>query len=259
AELNLSETASIRTKKCSWYFRLQSDETEESLIEGQVAASLGLSVDLVQRLSIALANSQPDADANIPEWRKWFFRWLMANPDLLEKAFRKQNLTELFGNSAYNACDSEQGKADLVLPVLRTLTRLWMKGRPLRDLELAFGTDTAKLNFCENARRFAIRIVPDISYLFGLPALLRERSRSRRDDQIVTPPVVAQLGQCTRIGLNSLEQAALNQVLGSAEVSRRQIHRRYAQIKPRLELGSKNETWDGVVARIQRAIIHHTP
>jgi len=67
------------------FFKGQSPETERELVETQVAASLGLSLELVSRLSAALEDSGPGPDAKIPDWRRWFFRWLADNPDLLEQ------------------------------------------------------------------------------------------------------------------------------------------------------------------------------
>ena len=246
-----------RQASATQYFRSQLYDTDESSIEDQIAASLGLSVDLVRRLSIALANSQPDSAASIHDWITWFFHWLADNPDLLEKAFRQQNLAELFGHTAYYACDSEQGKTDLVLPILSRLTRLWINGRPLRELEVAFGTDEDKLKFCENARRFVLRVVPDLSYLFGLPALLQARAQATEEVQIEVSSAKAQLSQCVRIGFDSFEKVALNQVLGSTRASRCHTHQKYAQIKPNLELSQENETWDEVIARIRRVVIDH--
>lgn len=236
------------------FLRSQSDETEEALIEGHIAASLGLSVDLVRRLSTALTESQPNAGANIPDWRKWFFRWLRVNPDLLEKAFRRQNLAKLFGETTYNACRTDHDRANLVIPTLARLTWLWMEGRPIRELEAAIGTEEQKFEKCEKARRFAVRIVPDLAYLFGLPALLHDQAQANKADSIPAPPAKAQLARCARIGLNFYEKVALNQVLRSAKLSRRQVHNKYDELVPHLELGSEIETWDQVTARIERAI-----
>ena len=243
-----------RKVSAAQYFNLQSSEEDESPLEGQIAASLGLSVDLVERLSDALATSQPGARANISDWRKWFFDCLADNVDLLEKAFRPRNLAELFGQKSYDACVTDQDRANLVLPTLRKLSRLWMKGRPLKELEAAAGTSPGRLNTCDKARRFAVRIVPDLGYLFSLPGLLHGLSQADEKAPTAAPPAMAQLGRCARLGLNSYEKAALNQILRAGRLSRRQIHRRYAQIEQYIEAGSYGENWDDVVARIRRAM-----
>ena len=234
------------------YLRSQSDETEEELIEGQIAASLGLSLELVRRLSSALVESQPDAAANVLEWQQWLFRWLIDNPDLLEKAFRRQNLIRLFGRS-YKTCETDQARAELVLPILKEMTWLWMKGKPLSELEAATGTEEGKLKTCDKARRFVVSIVPDLAYLFGLPALLHERAQATSDELVAMSHAKAQLGRCARMGLDSYEKAALHQVL-PPQLSRRRIHTRYAQIIPHSHRSPEGETWDQVVERIQRAL-----
>ena len=243
-----------RKVSAAQYFHLESSEAEESPIEGQIAASLGLPVDLVERLSDALATSQPGAGANISHWRRWFFDWLADNVDLLEKAFRPRNLAELFGQKIYHACATDQDRANLVLPTLRKLTRLWMKGRPLKVLEVAAGTDPGKVKTCDKARRFAVRIVPDLGYLFGLPGLLHARAQADEEAPIAAPPPMAQLGRCARLGLNSYEKVAVSQILRAGRLSRRQVHQRYSQIERYIEAGSFGENWDDVVARVRRAM-----
>ena len=152
-----------RKRSAIQYLGSRAEEGEEDLVEGQVAASLGVSLNLVLRLSLALAEDEPDAKSNVREWRKWLFRWLSENPDLLERAFRRKSLMELFGKTRYEKCKTDEERAQLVLPVLRKLTWLWMKGEPLKELEIAVGTEKKNVKTCVKARQFAVRIVPDLS------------------------------------------------------------------------------------------------
>ena len=87
----------------------------------------------------------PAEDATIPIWRKWFFRWLSNNPELIEHVCRPATLAELFGRKKYEALDTAQEKAAMALPILSRLVWLWMKGAPLRDMELELGTQEKKL------------------------------------------------------------------------------------------------------------------
>ena len=243
-----------RKRSSAEYFRLQPDGTEKDQVEGQVAASLGLPLELVRRLSVALAKGEPNEEANVPEWRRWFFRWLADNPDLLEMAFRRQSLVDLFGKKRFEACDTDEEKAKLVLPALKNLLRLWMKGRALNELEAALGTEQKNVKTCIKARRFAIRIVPDLAYLFGLPALLYERAQVDAEVSHTMSPAKSQLRRCVRMGLNFHEKAALHQALKYPQLSRRRIHKRYSQIEPYLKRAEEMETWDQVVERVERAI-----
>lgn len=242
-----------RIDTATTFFKGQSPETEGELVQTQVAASLGLSLELVSRLSAALDDSGPGPDTKVPDWRRWFFRWLSKNPDLLEQVFRRQSLVELFGKKAYEALTTDEEKAAYAIPILSKLIWHWMKGEPLSELEKVLGTDPKKLKTCDGARRFALRIIPELSYLFGLPALLHERAQAKADDPVPLSSVLTQLGRCVRLGFNFHEKAALNQIMRKARFSRRQLHQHYALVKPHLTAARPGETWDQTLERVEIA------
>nr|WP_306267717.1 DEAD/DEAH box helicase [Pararhizobium sp. IMCC3301] len=235
------------------FFKGQSPESKRELVETQVAASLGLSLELVSRLSAALEENGPGADAKVPEWRRWFFRWLSENPELLEQVCRRQSLIELFGKKRYEALRTDDERAAFALPILSKLIWRWMRGDPLSELEMALGTDPKKLKTCDKARRFALRIIPELSYLFGLPALLHERGQVNAENPIPLSAVLSQLGRCVRLGFNFHEKAALHQIMRKARFSRRQLHQHYALIKPYLAGAASSETWEQTIARVELA------
>ncbi|BDW95906.1 hypothetical protein MACH10_15910 [Thalassospira tepidiphila] len=242
-----------RIESAVTFFSGQSTETENELIENQIASSLGLSIELVSRLSLALQNNGPGSLARIPTWRRWIFRWLADNPDLIELVFRRQSLSDLLGQSTYEALASTTDKANFALPIIKRLTWLWMRGKPLCELEKALGTNPDKLKTCDRARKFALRIVPEISYLFGLPALLHEATQIHEKNPDPLPTALSQLGRCVRLGMNSHEKVALYQTMREHQLSRRQIHRYFNQIKSHLSSATSAETWDQVIARVQAA------
>ncbi len=248
------ETAWVKERANSafQYLGSQTDETEESPAVGEVASRLGLPIALVGRLAGSLEEEAPEATANVAQWVDWFFRWLHANADLLEDALSRDNLAELFGRPKYEACRGNQERATLVLPVLRQLTRLWIGGHPLKDLELALGTDPQKLETCTKARRFAVRTVPDLAHLFGLPALLDENHAPTLQPHSSLSHAKNQLSRCTRIGLDSHMKAALKQI--EPTLSRCRVHIRYSELRRHLPPLTGLETWDMLTAAIEQAI-----
>lgn len=229
-------------------------ETETEILQSQVAASLGLSVEVVSRLSSGLESSGPGFDAKIPEWRRWFFCWLADNPDLLEMIFRPESLAELFGRKKYDAIETVEEKAEFVLPILRRLVWRWMRGDPLCDLEVDLGTDPTKLKTCDGARRFVLRVVPEFSFLFGLPALLHERAQIGREEPEPMGAAQSQLGRCVRNGFNFHEKAAYHQIMRRARLSRRQVHNQFTDVKPFLAPASSDETWEEALRRVEQAV-----
>jgi superfamily II DNA/RNA helicase len=228
-------------------------ETEAELVQSQVAASLGLPLEVVRRLSSALQLSSPGREATVPMWRKWFFCWLSENPDLLEQIFRPETLAELFGRKRYASLETVEEKSSLVLPVLAKLVWLWMRGEPLRELELALGTDPTKLKTCDGARRFVLRVVPEFAFLFGLPALLHERAQVGLENPEPMGAAQSQLGRCVRYGFNFHEKAALHQLMRKARFSRRQLHRQYTHVKNFLARRTLGETWEEALLRVEQA------
>ena len=242
-----------RINTATTFFQSQSSQTEHELIEIQVAASLGFSIDLVSRLSKAIKDNGPSLDAKVPEWRKWFFRWLNENPDLLEHIFRRQNLEQLFGKTTYNSLTTDDEKMAHTLPILRKLTWYWMRGNPLCELEKVLEIDPKKLKKCDKARQFVLRIIPDLSYLFGLPALLYERTQVNKVDPVPLPSSLSQLGRCVKLGFNFHEKLALHNIMRNARLSRRQIHQNYTFVKPYLAAAPPNERWEQTLKRVELA------
>lgn len=242
-----------RIRATSAFLNTQPAVTENELILSQISASLGLSLVLVSRLWSDLKKAGPPVGATIPKWRKWFFRWLTENPDLLELICRKQSLIELFGKS-YDSLETEREKAAYAIPRLRKLTWRWMRGDVLSELEMELGVASDKLKTCNGARRFVIRVIPELSYLFSLPALLFQREQLGLGVTTSISSSIAQLGRCVRLGLNSYKKAALNQIRARDRLSRCQLHESYELIESHIPTGSASETWEETLTRIKIAI-----
>lgn len=250
---NDEEWIKSRIATAAQFHAAQAPEAEEKLAEVQVASTMGLPLTVVSRLSESLKSIQADRNTRISHWRKWFFDWLVENPDLLDQVFRPETLTDLFGTS-FERLDSASKRTAFAVPLLRKMTQSWMHGHPLRDLELALGVDAEKLKACTGARKFVLRAVPELAYLFNVPALLVQRQQATSiGPQAEMPAAIGQLGRCVRQGFRNYEQAALSYLLRTARLSRRQLHQQYALIKGRLENGGKGEKWDAVVARVEAA------
>lgn len=232
------------------YQAKEAPESEEDLVEYQVASTLGIAFAVMERLSDALANT--DANNTVAGWRRWFFRWIGANGDLFDQIIRRETIDDLFGKPVKDLEDSSD-RCNAALPYLKRLTKLWMQGKPMSDLELALGTPADRLKSCIGARKFVIRVLPELSYLFGVPALLQQRQIAQNDEPAVLSPALTKLNACVRRGYHSYEQAALGYELRAEKLSRRQLHARFEKLKPYIEAGADNETWEQVIQRINSA------
>jgi hypothetical protein len=239
-----------RIQAATRYHQLQAPESEDELAEYEVASTLGLHFDVVAKLSAALEESPPPSDASVSVWRRWLFEWLRANPELFEKTFRPQTLNDLFGSSFEKLKGPD--RCIFALPLLKALTRLWMMGRPLCDLESALGTNPEKLRTCNGARKFVVRIVPELAYFFGLPGLLRRRKAKTAEEAETISPALMQLGRCVRFGFDSHEMAALHSQFRN-RLSRRQLHQQFALVKPYMLPAREGELWAQTLERVEAA------
>ena len=219
----------------------------------EMAATTGLPVNVIASLAEHLAVA-PSQDASISRWRCWFFEWLADDPELLEQILRPDDLDKLFGNP-FNKIEDVKRRSAYALPLLNDLARLWMDGRPLRDLEIALGVGPEKLKTCDGARKFVMRIVPNLAYLFSLPEKLVQRVAAENEREVVpASSALAQLGQCVRRGFDSHEKAALNYHLRKENLSRRMLHDRFKAIRPHLNAAPPEETWEDTLVRVRAAM-----
>ncbi len=117
------------------YQAKEQPESEEDLVEHQVASTLGISLPVMDRLSTALERT--DDHHTVADWRRWFFRWIGDNDDLFDQIFRRETIDDLFGKPVTDREDSAD-RCKTALPYLKKLTKLWMQGKPLSDLELGW-------------------------------------------------------------------------------------------------------------------------
>ncbi|MBP2489139.1 hypothetical protein JOH50_004866 [Rhizobium leguminosarum] len=231
----------------------QGPETDAEAAIHQVSSMLGIPLEVAQRLSADLTVEVIVSNVSVKDWRIWMFDWIEKNSDLFDQIFRKSTIDEFF-DPKFAALEDSRTRAAKALPILRELTRLWMRGAPLRKLQLAFGTKENKLKTCLDARRFALRIAPELAYLFGLPALLLQR-RQLSDDKEESEPaaVISRLGTCVRLGYRNAAVAAV--ASRQPSLSRRGARKRFEQIVPYLAAGTKGETWSAVLSRVETAVI----
>ena len=241
-----------RINAATQFYQEQAPDESSDSAEALIAATLGMSLDVVLRLADRLRMAPPAPDASISDWHRWLFKWLTDNPDLIGKVFRPQSLGELFGKS-YRDLEDDTARASFALPRLKKLSRLWMSGKPLCKLEAALGTPADKLKTCDGARKFVLRIVPELAYLFGLPVQLLQRAEADAPEPKPIPPALSQLALCARLGFDTHEKAALNYQLRSAHFSRISLHKHFDPVVPYLRPAPADETWEQTLDRVEAA------
>ena len=230
------------------------DKDEVETFHVEIAATMGFSIDLVLSLKQQLINHPLPADASVAKWRRWIFRWLSDDPETFEQVFRLDDLESLFGSSFRKIIEPNKRTA-YAIPYLKKLTKFWMKGYPMRDLESALGVDQKKLKTCDGARKFVVRIIPNLAYVFSLPSVfLRHAATEDKNGATFIPAALSQLGQCVKWGFDTHEKAALSYHLRNERLSRVMIHERFDRIQTHLSPDPGGETWEQTLKRVRLAM-----
>jgi antiviral helicase SKI2 len=241
-----------RIQAAASFYKDQAAESKEQLAEHQVSSKLGVPLAVVTRLSPEIKD---DGTMTVTQWTDWFFEWISKNPDLFDQMFRPATIDDLLGGAINRVVDAKE-RAGIALPLLTKLTRLWLRGRPLSELQLAFGTSADKLKTCVDARKFVLRVVPELAYLFGIPAfLIQNRLAVEGGPPKDLTASLAKLGACLRFGFESVELLALGYYMRTQKLSRREVHEQFESVSPYLKAAPNGERWERAVDRVEDAII----
>jgi superfamily II DNA/RNA helicase len=217
----------------------------------QVSGATGLSVALLQQIverldAGAFSGTALEAVAGLLDW-------LDTHPSQLLSLLRPESLEEMFG-TPYKKLTDDESRGKHALLWIRKLWPIWMSGAPLCEIEKAFLGPSANLKHCRNARTFALRLVPDLAFLAGLPGrLLSARSRDV-DEKVSVPIVLATLGGVVREGCDSPDSLAVRLHL-TRSVSRVAARKHYDSIRRHVQPGGVNENFEDTLDRIRTADI----
>ena len=92
-------------------------DTDDDAKYREVAATVGLSLEVVSSLAKRLGSAGPSVEASVTEWRDWFFDWLADSLDLLDQVFRYDDLNSLFGKP-FNKIEESNKRTAYAVPLL---------------------------------------------------------------------------------------------------------------------------------------------
>jgi superfamily II DNA/RNA helicase len=214
----------------------------------RVAASAGLPFEVVASLA-GLVDSGAFGGPST-ECIDVLFAWIEEHPFWLMHLIRPNDIEGLFGKD-YRAIDGNVAKAKVAIPQIRPLLSSWMAGKPLCDLERAIGTKEHLIKTCETARHFAVRLVPDLSFVAGLPARIIAAKAAASGEEVVIPITLQTLSGVVRKGCASPEQLA-NAVHLKSE-SRPSARQAFTAIEHLIIPGDPNESFDDTLMRVRQA------
>lgn len=214
----------------------------------RVAASAGIPYEVVASLAALIEAGAFDGDST--DCMNTLFDWIEAHPAWLMHLIRPNDIEGLFGKD-YRAITGNAAKAKVALPQIRPLLTAWMAGKPLCELERAIGTKEHLIKTCETARHFAVRLVPDLAFVAGLPARILAARAVAAGEEAAIPIVLQTLSGVVRKGCASPAQLANAVHLNSD--SRPAARTRFLQIEHHIPAGEPLETFDTVLERVRHA------
>jgi len=217
----------------------------------RLAASAGIPVAIIRELGEAL--SEPvNPPGTVRDLYLWLVGWLSQRPQLIPQLIRKESLEGMFGTT-YKKLQSDEARGTYAVGRIFSLLDRWMAGDTLADMERAFGTKEARLGKCEAAREFVLRLLPEISYFFSLPAQIFRAIAIENGQQADTPLVVDLLGSCVRQGFDDADKLVLRQYL-SGRLARRAVHQKFTDIAPVLQAPLADEDFGRALRRVAQAV-----
>lgn len=207
-----------------------------------LAVRNGVPPEIIERLNTALADA-PIAATATADWISWLLDTAVQSPKDLTLFVRKTSLDTVF-NCAWKNHPDPAAATGPVVEAIKFMASMWCAGRSVIEIEafvLAF-VQANEVNFtqparrsttAQRARRFAIRILPDIGFLCGLFAQIV--AHRELEDNSATQQIVPMLQRMIKAGDHDRHQAILR--LEAKDPSRVRSFKSCEDMRPRFTAG----------------------
>ncbi|MGO3742241.1 DEAD/DEAH box helicase [Kerstersia sp.] len=216
----------------------------------RLAASYGVRSDVLRELRQRLDEIPPEG-RQTSHWFAWTSEWLAERPILLSQMIRRESLNDYMGtNFAEVQDDAERGK--LAIDISLAALKAWVTGKTLADIQTINPPARKSKQFVQ-ARRFVLRVLPELAYIFSLPELVR-RYIAKEEFSLAMDELASihleKLGSCVREGYDTVEKLALARYRGKA-LSRVGVHAQWEEMGWWMSSAPPNEPWKDVLTRVK--------
>ncbi|ENQ8649948.1 DEAD/DEAH box helicase [Vibrio fluvialis] len=231
------------------------DSSEESQALRDLASMLGMPEDVLKELVDSLVSDDFTSFETVDRFVKWMFDWLSRHPHSMYRLLKPENFESLFDNS-YNSLQDDVKKAKFAIPLISSGLSLWMQGETLIEIQKVFSSKTRDLKYTTSARKFVIRMVPDLAHLMSVPlqVLLRYVNDGTTNLSDASP-ALNYASLAVRRGLNSAEMVAYAVQKEGKSLSRRELHRGFLKIQPYLGNAGVGEKLIELESRVKHAML----
>ncbi len=148
--------------------------------------------------------------------------------------------------------ENDEARGRIAIPILRRLLVSWVTGGSLSEIEQLMGGRSRETLHCEGAREFVLRVVPELAYLFALPAQIDRAMALEASIRPRKSLSLEVLAACVKEGFDFAEKLALHQIDGRRQ-SRVATHKTFAAYRPLLEVAGGDRDFAAVLARVREA------
>lgn len=189
----------------------------------EIAVRNGVPPRLVKRWCEAF-NHAPVEKTSTEGWVNWLLD-IVAECPLDLTIFVKEAAVESVFGRAYTNTSKLEATATGIIEALKTLVSMWCGGRTLVEIEtwlLDFirknegnvSQQARQNSTAQRARRFAIRITPDLGFLCGILGQISAHKAAEEDGTML--PLIDMLPQMVRAGDYDRHHTALRQMIASS-------------------------------------------
>lgn len=190
----------------------------------------------------------PPLGRGVIDWFEWTADWIREVPSLLSELTRTDSLNGFMGTEFEGLTEHlERGKA--ALPVVLPALSEWIRGTTLFGMQRFREPLRVDIKQCDQARKFVLRLLPELAHIFALPELVRRTLEM----ETLASVHLERLGHCVRSGFDLVEKLALAR-LKAKNLSRVGIHKAWDQTAWWVPEPARNETWQQVYERVKIGI-----
>ena len=181
---------------------------EEYLWQKEIGIKTGVEPAIIYELGTAIEQHGIEdlLSKSITELVDWFFEWISTNVVFLEKIFTKKSTIDQIKKAT--GLKPEYPVSDIVarLGILTNTLKYYVMGMPLNELndQIPDVNRVDNLDYLVKARNFVNRLVPELSFGFGLLSMvLTEKAQQQGLEKQDIPWDIRILASCIREGFDS--------------------------------------------------------